>query len=201
MNIEMIARISLKRGGVYIAPKTTFSVASAETAKSLYDAGSADYVQTDLEAAAAKPATSTRLVKTQPLQPVQLATQAHAKSKPTNRAALIADIAAAIPKLLPDARGEDGRPKMRELRAALGYHIDKAELEEGWAAAGKGGVTKPADSAALVAAIVEAISKIPEGEYGGDGKPNVAKISEALGYRVTALERDAGWSAFKAAAA
>ncbi|GAB4373804.1 MAG: hypothetical protein Kow00114_35950 [Kiloniellaceae bacterium] len=52
----------------------------------------------------------------------------------------------------------------------------------------------------LTAAIAAAIGKLAEGDFGKDGVPNVKPLEKALGYDVTAAERDAGWAAFQAQA-
>lgn len=63
---------------------------------------------------------------------------------------------------------------------------------------------KPADAVALTAAIAEAIGKLDKDKvenWTKGGVPQVGAIEAALGYEISAGERDAAWTAFQAEAA
>lgn len=62
-------------------------------------------------------------------------------------------------------------------------------------------MTVKRNGAALRAAIIAAAAKLDTGRpehFTRDGRPQVAALSERLGYRVTAGERDAAWAGAKA---
>lgn len=77
---------------------------------------------------------------------------------------------------------------------------DSAESTADGGGAGTSADAPPVDPAVRQAAIVEAISGLPKDDAGlwtGGGKPQVAAIEAALGWPITAAERDAACEARK----
>lgn len=85
---------------------------------------------------------------------------------------------------------EDG--EAAKLREAIGDEV-----------AAQGGGRAPADDAARIAAIAEAIGKLDKEDaslWKKDGAPNTAAIVMQVGFEITAAERDAAWAQVKPAA-
>lgn len=78
--------------------------------------------------------------------------------------------------------------------------VSEGCLPEGMAAMpGEDGTTAPDKPALIIKAIEAMKAENKDGDFLGDGKPNLGRLSVRAGFNVSRIERDAAWDTLAAA--